>query len=632
MSRSRAGRTGRWPRSAGAGPAVGRQLRPTRVAPVAGRGLRWAGAGLSVTLAGALLAGCGIPAGTDVRVDGPLPEAGSPQSSGTPVPPPGPDQADTAVELVEFFLQAAAADPVDPLAPLREFIHADERGSWQPDPQILVVRAEEPVPTPAGRRERVQVTVREVGVLTDRGTIEPRDIAQSREIPFEVVEDTEVTTDEDVGQRVGDPRFRLVDPPNEILLSTAALENGYLLPRPVYFWGSDGQAMVPDLRWLPRALADRQRPQRVLEWLEDGPAGWLPGALVGLPDDVALAGNVVWGEDRLEVALTAAASEVDRSRLEAQLWWTLRPELADRTLVLTIDGQQQEIDGDQFLAQNRTAREPPARFAVVDGVVRQQQPDAELDLPALSGDRNRRVHSAALTRDRRFAALVRPGPDGQFRLSVARPAGEVGSDLAARRMSRPVWLAGGETGLVVADGRLHRFGRTAETAPVRVPGELAGIQAVAAAPDGRRIALVAGGRLYVASMVWRQGSFSVNDPLVLPTTARDLQGVGFLQENWLGFVGQADGRSLLYEITVDGALERPLPRGGLGVPASIDAFTAFPGDPTSEAPRGEVMYEAESRAYLYSYGFDPVQVEADDLYGVPADSQPGEPRTPFFLD
>jgi hypothetical protein len=585
-----------------------------------------------VALAGALLAGCGIPAGTDVRVDGPLPEAGSPEAGGSQEPPPGPDQARSAAELVESFLFAAAGNPEEPVELLREFIHPDQRDAWQPDPQILVVRADPPLPTPGVRRERVQVSFREIGVLTVRGTFEPRDVPETREIPFEVVEDTEVTTDQDVGQRVGQPRYRLVDPPDEILLSADALDR-YLLPRPVYFWGSDGETMVPDLRWLPSALADRQRPQKVLEWLADGPAPWLPGALVGLPDDVALAGNVVWSERRLEVSLTAGAGDVAWSQLDAQLWWTLRPELSGRTLVLNVDGQPREVDAAQFLIENPAVRPAPARFAVVDGMVRQQRPDQELGIPALDGV-NQDIHSAALTRDRRFAALVRAEPDGKLRLAIARPAGERSTDLVATRMGRPMWLPGGNTGLVVAGGQLHRFGRDRATPEVRVPGDLAGIQAVATAPDGRRIALVANGRLYVASMVWRDGSFSVNEPRVLPTTAENLEGVGFLQENWLAFVGEApDGRGLqLYEITVDGALERDLPSGDIGVPVSIDNFTAYPGDPTGQPVRGEIMYEFENQAYRYAYGHEQVPIGAGDLYGVPLDSEPGEPRAPFFLD
>ncbi|MPZ29106.1 MAG: hypothetical protein GEV12_22600 [Micromonosporaceae bacterium] len=590
----------------------------------------WAVAATALAvLTGAGLTGCGIPPGTSVRVDGPLPEIDSPQTSENPVLPPGPDQADSEVELVDNFLQAAAANPEDPVEVLREFVHQDDRGTWQPDPQILVVRADESVSTP-GQQVRVQVPVHEIGVLTEDGTIEPRDVTQPRTLEFKVVPVADMPGDADVASRV-EQRFQLVDPPDEIILSTSALGT-YLLPRPVYYWGTEGEMLVPDLRWLPSALPVRQRAQTVMKWLGDGPAAWLPGALVGLPDDVTLAGNVVWSADRLEVPLTSASGEVDGRRLDAQLWWTLRPDLSgNRTLVLVVDGAERVLDGD-YLALNPAAGPDPLRFAVLDGVVRQLRPDQEQDLPALAGGLNEEIHSAALSRDRRFAALVRAEPEERLRLSVARAAGLTESDLVADRMSRPAWLAGGTVGLVVADGQLYRFDETATVSRVRVPGGLTGIQAVAAAPDARRVALVASGRLYVASLVWRAGSFSMNEPRVLPTTAGDLEGVGFLQENWLAFVGDETGRSLLYEITVDGALERPLPNGEPGAPVSVDSFTAYPGDPTGQSARGKIMYEAENRAYVYAHGILPALIEAGDLYGVPADAEPGEPRAPFFLD
>lgn len=590
-------------------------------------------AGVLAVLAAVGLTGCGIPTGTDVRVDGPLPESTSAQTSGDPVPPPGPDLADSETDLVEYFLQAAAANPEEPLEALRTFIHPDDREGWQPpDPQILVVQAEKPVPTPAGDLVRVKVPVREIGVLTGQGTIEPRAVPESRELEFKVVNLPDVSSEEDVGAQVGH-RFQLVDPPDEIMLSTSALgEDEYLLPRTVYFWGTEGEVLVPDLRWLPSALPVRQRAQRMLEWLEDGPAQWLPGALIGLPDGVTLAGNAVRSADRLEVPL-AAAGEIDERRLDPQLWWTLRSELSgDRALVLVIDGEQRVLDG-EYLGRNPAARSEPARFAVLDGVIRQQRPRPELAVPALAGTVYENVHSAALTAGGRFAALVRERPDGRLQLSVARVGGPTETDLVRSRMSRPVWLAGGEAGLVVADGQLFRFSPDGQVSAVRAPGGLTEIEAVAAAPDARRVALVADGRLYVASLVWQEGSFSMNEPRVLPTTARDLAGVGFLHENWLAFVGdQPNGNTLLYEITVDGALERPLLNGELGAPVSVDSFAAYPGDPALQPGRGEIMYEAESLAYRYVHTIEPGQITAADLYGVPADAETGEPRAPFFAD
>lgn len=598
---------------------------------------RWPALAAVTATAGVLLAGCGIPSETDVRVDGPAQDAGSSETNDTPTIPPGPEQADSEEELVDYFLLAAAANPEDPLDALRKFIHPEQRDDWQPDPQVLVVRTEASVPTLPD--DRVRVPVQEIGVLGAGGVIEPRSGSTQRQIEFEVVEAPEVRTDDgQVGVDVGDPQFWLVNPPNVIMLSEDALDDRrrLLLPHPIYFRASDGDALVPDLRWLPSALPERQRAQTVLEWLEDGPAPWLRGAVVDLPDDVGLAGNVVWNDDRVDVALTAAAADIEQDDLGAQLWWTLRPELGNaRTLVVTIDGQQRDIPGG-YAQQNPTSREAPARFAVLDGRIRQQlTADRELALPALADGANADVHSAALTDNRRTAALVRVEPDDQRRLVIARPGGPVETSLVRSGMGRPAWLASGETGLVVADGELYRFTRAGDWSAVPVPG-LAGIEAVAAAPDARRLALVAGGKLYLASMVWRDGSFSVNEPRLLPTSASDLSGVGFLQENWLAIVGRDGDGSLLYEITVDGALEQELPSGELGPPPSVDSFVAYPGDPLSAAPtvptRGEIMFEFEDLAYRYVYGREAVQIEAPDLYGVSADDEPGDPRAPFFLD
>lgn len=587
----------------------------------------------AVAFGGLLLAGCGVPDGTDVQVDGPMSEADSTGADEPTNSPPTPDQAEDQTQLVEYFLQAAAADLENPVEKLTAFVHRDQQAAWEPDPQILLVRTDDPVPTPAGDVVRVQVDGRVIGVLGESGIVEPRD--ETRRLTFEVVVEPDVRPDEDgAGLNVGEPRYRLIDPPDEIWLSTSAIAEDYLRPRPVYFWDNDQQALVPDLRWLPSVLADRQRAQQLLEWLEEGPAPFLQGAVAELDDDVALAANVVEKDDRIDVPLTAAASEVEPASLNAQLWWTLGPFLLrDRLLVASIDGETREI-GSEYESRNPTVRRPPARFAVLDGVIYQQRypGEAELDVPALDGDVNTDVHSAAITQDLRSAALVKVEPDERLRLVVSGPDGAVETDLVGTEIRRPVWLYPGRSGLVVADGELYRFQPDGHTSRVDVPG-LSGIEAVAADASGRRLALVARGELYVASVIRRDGSLSVNPPRALATTATNLSGVAFLQESWLTVAGESDGQTRLFEITVDGAFERELPNGTVGVVPSVDNFVAYPGDPTDgTASRGEVMYETENRGYTYSPSLQPKQVLASDLYGDVSEEDAGDPRAPFFLD
>jgi hypothetical protein len=405
-----------------------------------------------------------------------------------------------------------------------------------------------------------------------------------------------------------------------------------LLPHPIYFWAGDGETLVPDLRWLPSALVERQRAQTVVEWLEDGPAPWLQGAVADLPDDVALAGNVVWSDDRVDVALTAAAADIDATELNAQLWWTLWPILSnDRALVLVVDGQERTLTG-EYTVQNHSSREPPARFAVLDGQIRQQRPaERELELSALA-DVNSDVESAALVRDGRAAALVRV-EDDQRRLVIGLSGGPADTGLVSSQMGRPIWLASGQAGLVLADGELYRFTRDGEWSAVPVPGDLDPIEAIAVAPDARRLALVAGGQLHLASIAWRDGAVSVSEPRHLPTVASDLSGVGFLRENWLAFVGRDGDQIGLYEITVDGAVEQELPEDNLAAASSVDSFLAYPGDPLDPDTRGEIMFESEDRAYRYLFELEAVlHIQPDNLYGVSADDESGDPRAPFFLD
>lgn len=587
---------------------------------------RVAGA-LGALVAGALVAGCGVPTHTDVRLDGPVAEVGLTGSGGEPNPPPGPDQASDERQLADYFLQAAAADPGDAVEQVRAFIHSDERDGWLPDPQVIVVRVEDSVATPAGDQVRFDLVVRQVGVLAD-GAIAPR-VQEPEPVEFSVARDP-ATVSDDLGFGVTEGRYRIVDPPRMIMLEDRALDR-YFLPRPVYFWDTDHKVLAPDLRWLPTAQAAARRPQIMLEWLLAGPSSWL-GPLVGLPEGVGQVGNVVPDEDTLVIELTAPAGDVDAGELDAQLWWTLRPELSrGMTLTLLIDGQSRPVT-QSSRPRNLAVWEPPRTFAVLDGEVRPYLADEPLALPALAHGVNADVQSAALAYGGRVAALVRADGD-RLRLVLVEPDGPTETDLRpARVMSRPVWLREPDgTGLVVADGWLYRFSRGEETvAEVPVPAPLGGaVAAVAAAPDGRRLALIANGTLYVASVRRDGGMVSLSPPQALPTTASDLAGVAFSRSERLAIIGEEEGRFWLYEMTVDGGLEERLPFD-LGAPPSIQNLVAYPGDPAVDSRRGEIMYEADGRAYSYIHRPEPILAKELDLDE--ADGEVPDPRAPFFLD
>src|SRR5690606_18794932 len=113
-------------------------------------GPRWLSLVALAAMVGLAGAGCGVPVSTDVRVDGPVADTGATGAGGGSEAPPGPDDAVDDRQLVDYFLQAAAADPGDAVEQLRPFIHSDQRDSWQPDPRVIVVRVADITRTPAG--------------------------------------------------------------------------------------------------------------------------------------------------------------------------------------------------------------------------------------------------------------------------------------------------------------------------------------------------------------------------------------------------------------------------------------------------------------------------------------------------
>jgi hypothetical protein len=601
------------------------------------RTTRWPARTLVLLASAALLVGCGVPTHTDVHVDGPFAGA-EPIGDPDPLVPPGPDDASSPDDLVTYFLQAAAEDPDQAVERLREFVHKSEAESWDPDPQVLVVRVEDQFSTP-GDRVRVRLDVRVVGSLS-RGIVTPRD--DSRSFDLEVVSESPGMSGDNLGDQARGPEYRIANPPDVIMLSDQALGGrtpNYLTPSPVYFWDSDHRVLVPDLRWLPTAFGATLRAQTKLEWLVDGPAPWLD-PLATLPSGVALDSNVVLQrDDFLDVNLTPAAGDLDPELLHPQLWWTLRDEVGDdRTVRLTIDGQEHLIEP-AVRANPSVAASSPDRFVLFDGRVVASDSATGPRLPPAAGEFDGEPHSAAVSRERHIA-LVHLEATGLYRLNLASMAGAVGTDLVATTMSRPTWLRHpGGAGLVAADGQLYAF-QVDDPTPqeVSLPTLADPVTAITIAPDGRRAALIAGGRLYVTSLTRHDdGTVTAGQPRRLATTATNLAGVTFLQENWLAVIGEEGGQKLLYELTVDGAFEEELPYGTLGAPQTVTNMVGYPGSPLEErriSQRGEVMYEADGQAYRYRYLNQLVPIRAQDLpVELPDDDAPtSEPRAPFYSE
>jgi sporulation and spore germination protein len=586
-------------------------------------------AGGAVLIGVLVLGGCGVPTSSEVEIvgDGPVSEGQSPTGG---VAPPTADEATTPLELVENFLTAAAGNPSTAVDRVREYLRASDQDGWHPEEPVRVVRElDEPIITDDTGGYRVELTVQQIGILRANGSL---DAVSGGETPYTFRVVSEGGPDDQVaGQR---SRLRIADPPSILLLSDTALTNrDYYFPTPIYFWDSEEhEQLVPDLRWLPQAGApDEQFPWTVLRWLLEGPAPSL-ARLEGLPAGTQPVGTPVWQDDnRLVVNLNAAAlgesGAAGVNDLATQLGWSMLQLRSAAQLELRIDDQPQE---------GATVREPAwhqagsVRLAVLDGTIRQLSDGQPVSFPALAGDVNGSVLAGALTDQGRLAALVRQDEgSGERRLTVVEAVSgeeptETPTVLSAGEIEQPTWLRGGSDplGLVVAGGRLYRF-TAGGSAQVTVPGVAGSVDAMAVAPERRRVALVADGELYVASLQLDGEAVTVDEVQAVPTTVENIAGVAFSHVDRLVVTGEQEGRVGLFALTVDGGLQDQLRNLGN---ASVTSLVAHPVEDSNAL---DVMYEANDQTYTYRGA--PNLVRAQDLLNVTEETD-APPLAPFFVD
>lgn len=569
------------------------------------------------------ITGCGVPTSSEVQYVGPGPEAGS-RSRDEGKAPPRPDDATTPGDLVQYFLQAAAGSPQTAADRVREFLHPNEWHMWRPDEQIQVVRLrEEPfVSDHLDGGWQVELSVQVVGDLHPNGyldiTTTPEPVVYSLRVVVEGLEET-------VDSR--SPRLRIMDPPPYLLLADTALANpDYFQPHLIYFWDTDHRTLVPDLRWLPKAgePAD-QHPWTVFRWLLTGPAPGL-ARTEGLPAGTRHNGIPVWDGDRLVVNVNAAAVEgQDVSDLATQLAWSLLSLREGAELELLIDDRPQQVS-----VQPRPEYPEAVRFVLVDGTVRQYlAASSRQATPALTEELNQGLTAAALTSRGEVAALVRQvGQEQELIVVRALPSTSprpVRTGVTGTEISPPMWLVPGANaiGLVVADQRLYWFDTRGKAHEIQVTGLAGPIQTVAISPEQRRLAIIAGDRLYLAQVVYERDTVSVLAPRALPTSLTGLTDVTFSHEQQLIVAGRRENRTGLYRLTVDGAVEHRLLDLGN---ATVTNLTAHPRPPAAEVP--VLMYEADGRAHSFTGA--PTLIRPDDLIDPPEEAV-SPPYAPFFL-
>jgi hypothetical protein len=593
---------------------------------------------LAVALvAGLLLTGCGIPDETDVVPLRPGPSTGI--SSGDDPSPPRNMRADNTdpAGFAKNYLEAAAGDFAGAGERVKQFLSPDAAATFRAPTEIKVVRlTEEPLVNPG---KPVVIKTRAVGTLGPKGILEPA--TDNRPASYELT----------LRQIDGQQGLFVTDPPKVLLLSDSAL-NRFYTKRTIYFWNQEHTGLVPDVRYMPTTVPLEQQPTEIIDWLTNGPSPWLAGVVAPLPEGTKQIGNVpAISNETLQISLSGQALLPDDptslDRLQKQLRWSLRPNLPN-TLHLTVEHQEEkDYTGTDYLTSNaayRTTAEPE-RFVVYNGQIRRlaRSYNSSQPVPILKAEDNRGVRMAAMSTSgsRSYVALVVNESGGKQALKVG--AAGTGEQATLRRIplsgtvGRPVWgksLGGadsGTTGLITAGGKLYSFAADGSNfSAVEWPGGPGHITAVAVAPDARRVALLAGGRLYVAALSGGDGA-QLSSPHVVHTELREPTAVDWSSEGLLVVAGvRTDSqRVAIMEVSIDGAAQTErLPDLGSN---PVTYLTAVPANPTrGEETSGAIAYVLDNAAYD-EVNPGPIEVTdlAEQVTDPPKDVLPG---APFFLN
>lgn len=592
------------------------------------RGLRLPAALLLVATLG--LSGCGVGP-TDRPVDEGDPAAFAAVPDTGRKDPPTPDSARSENELVRDFLQSAAGGPATANERMKAYLTEDYRSRWRDpvpaqSPSLTVVRIVGPLRTGVAVAGRTPVTVEyeTIGTLTDYGRVDDLVPVTSQSMTFWVVPSPDLSALRIDG---------IDDWPGSLILSDEGLRNYYQM-QPIYFWDLEYKLLVPDLRYVPLTESPDRRAGLVVDWLIAGPSPWLAGAVRFLPAGSGRENVVVNSTDNTMAidlsAATAGAGDRDAlRRLVYQLQWSLASitglDTAPR-IELRLDGKETTVDVEleDFRRYNYSFTydklEPPRYDIANDGVVTRVGGAAAS--PVLAAPENRDVLAAAIDGDQ--AALVRGDSASRATLSIVRAgAPPLATQVPPNSpIGRPAFVP--ETGFVLvpvgggANGHLLAVS-TVDGRSLEVSHALTGVTSVAVSPDGRRVAVVADGDLYVSWLV--VGSNSVS----LASTQRQLlanrftvRTVTWTSESWLLVAGSNGSSQALWRVGVDGVLTEDLSGllGGLTV-MDLVCYPRWVGASrwTNRMLGGEVLAVTQSGVYRFGNRFDAVAGTTKPVYG-----------------
>jgi hypothetical protein len=385
--------------------------------------------------------------------------------------------------------------------------------------------------------------------------------------------------------------WRISEAPEDVFVPLESFQTSY---RPVttYYFDPDWRVTVPDLRYVAAEPASGL-PARVINALLSGPSDTMSRSVVSQLHGIGTNTNVVLDEDgSLVVDLKALGDKSleQREQIAAQIVLSLRAVTSNR-LRLLADGQDLISGHRDWRVRDLKAYDAPTKpdsdqpgHLVANGRVYSLRDGRPIDGPTGNGDFD--VISAAQSIDGEYlAAVVRTVAGPSLRLGrYGEAMREINRE--ARTMTRPTWLvstseeADPSEVWTVADGEVVRVVRAGggDWKALQVSSsELTNFGTITdlrLSRDGTRAAIVANGRLVVASVVRDEGSVILRYPRRLqPTNIQQAVGVDWISQDTL-VVATEHGQAPVVSLSIDGLKPDVFDRNNLQLP--IKAIAAAP--------------------------------------------------------
>ncbi len=475
---------------------------------------------VALLAAAALLAGCaGIPA------------SGTPQDvrkvadqSGGPAPKvPGPGQQPE--QIVREFIHASSMTIYDTagesFAVARQYLSPSEQQSWHADSgtsTVIVLADDFSTNSDPDQPGSVTVSGTQIGVLNADRSYRPVD-SKGYEVTMHLA--------------TSNGQWRIDDPPADVLITRNDFGTAFR-QRTVYFLDASGRVVVPDIRWIPNASTPDLSANRLMDLLLRGPSDQLAGAArTQLGPGAQLQSNVhidKSGVAHVDLQGVDVSTPAARQALAAQIVWTLDPDV--QQVAITVNGLPLNAAAGPGDAASTSLNAPGTVYSLTNGAVANFSPDVVpgsaqavsdayyIDDGAILrlsdsqpmwgsvGTGSADVVSAALSAaSGALAAVGRDGEGGQ-QLLVGRPFDHqpVVTVLKADTLTTPSFTRWGYAAWTVQNGatqpEIYQVSITSGTptwSRVAAPGlaKLGPVTALSLSPDGVRVAVVAGGALYL---------------------------------------------------------------------------------------------------------------------------------------